>query len=160
MNPKKLKLCVLLVLGLGLPGLQAQYAILAAGSNASGIGGSISYSVGQVVYITMTGTNGSMAPGVQQPYEISVGLDEAKGITLSCSVYPNPVFDVLTLKVENFNHSTLTVSLYDMNGKVLENKKLEGDATSIDMGNLAPATYFLKVTDNNKEVKIFKIIKN
>lgn len=70
MRNKKLKLSALLLLGLGLTGLQAQESVNATGGNASGSGGSASYSVGQVVYTTNTGTNGTVAQGVQQPFEI------------------------------------------------------------------------------------------
>jgi hypothetical protein len=53
----------------------------------------------------------------------------------------------------------LSYQLYDMNGKLLQNRKVDGNETVITMGNLVPSTYFLKVTDNQKEVKTFKIIK-
>lgn len=159
MNPKMLLISVALLLG-GLAGLQAQEAILATGGNGSSIGGSVSFSIGLVAYNTNTGATGSTAQGVQQPFEIWVGLDEAKGISLSCSAYPNPATDFLTLRVDNSNYSTLTFFLYDMDGKLLKSNRLESDESIIAMGNLIPATYFLKVTDNNKEVKTFKIIKN
>jgi hypothetical protein len=162
MRYKKTILCALLLLGLGLTGLQAQEVIPATGGNASGSGGSMSYSVGQIVYTTNTGTTGSVAQGIQQPYEISVvtELEGAKGITLKCIVYPNPATDYVMLKVENYNTENLTYQLYDINGKLVENKKLDGNETSIVMSHLAATTYFLKVIDNNKEVKTFKIIKN
>jgi hypothetical protein len=84
MKYKKLILSALLLSGLGLTGLQAQEVIPAVGGNASGSGGSVSYSVGQVAYQTHTGTNGSVVEGVQQPYEISVltAIEEAKNINL------------------------------------------------------------------------------
>ena len=159
---KKLKLIAVFLLGLGLTDLQAQEAIPASGGNALGDGGLVSYSVGQLVYATSTGTNGSVAPGEQQPFEISVvtGIEEANGITLQCSAYPNPTIDFLTLKVDSDVKTQYIASLYDINGKLLESKKLDGNQTRIVMSNLVPATYFLKVTDNNKEVKSFKIIKN
>ncbi len=69
MRHKKLKLSAILLLGLGLTGLQAQTSVNATGGNASGSGGSASYSAGQVVYTTHTGANGSVAEGVQQPFE-------------------------------------------------------------------------------------------
>ncbi|MBN1414230.1 MAG: T9SS type A sorting domain-containing protein [Bacteroidales bacterium] len=162
MRYKTLKLYAVLWLGLGLTGLQAQEAIPASGGDVSGSGGSVSFSVGQVVYTTNTGTNGSAAQGVQQPFEISVvtGIEEARGINLSCLTYPNPATDYLTLKVENFNKENLSYQLFDVDGKLLENKKIEGNETSIIMINLIPASYFLKVIQDNKEVKTFKIIKN
>jgi hypothetical protein len=162
MQYKRLKLIAVLLLGFLLTGIQAQEASIVTGGNASGSGGSVSYSVGQVVYNTNTGLNGSVAQGVQQPYEISdiTGIEETKGITLQCTVYPNPTIDFLTLKVENYTTIGLTYQLYDVNGKLIESQKIAGNEASIVMSNLLPSTYFLKVTENNKEVKTFKIIKN
>ena len=162
MRHKRLKLSAVLLLGLGLTGLQAQTSINATGGDASGSGGSASYSVGQVVYTTNTGTNGTVAQGVQQPYEISVvtGLEQAKGINLSVSAYPNPTTDYLTLSIGEFDISNLSYQLYDMNGKLLQNAKITGNQTSIVMSNLVPANYFVKVIQGNKKVKTFKIIKN
>lgn len=162
MKYKKFKLCALLLFGLGLTVLQAQESSNATGGSASGSGGSATYSVGQVVYTTNTGTNGSVAQGVQQPFEISIatGVDEAQGISLMISAFPNPTTDYLTLKVENFQLSTLHYQLFDINGKLLRNEKLTSKHTIIAMSNLVPATYFLKVTETDKEVKTFKIIKN
>lgn len=162
MRHKRLKLSAVLLLGLGLTGLQAQTSVNATGSNASGSGGSVSYSVGQVVYTTNTGTNGTVAQGVQQPYEISVvtGIEEAKGINLSVTAYPNPTTDYLTLSIAEFEISNLSYQLYDMNGKLLQNAKITGNQTSIAMSNLVPATYFVKVLQESKVVKTFKIIKN
>jgi len=161
MRHKRLKLSAVLLLGLGLTGLQAQTSVNATGSNASGSGGTVAYSVGQVVYTTNTGTNGTVAQGVQQPFEISVvtGLKEAKGINLSVTAYPNPTIDYLTLEVKEFDLSNLRFQLYDMRGKLLQSEKITNNQTSIIMINLLPSTYFLKVIQGNKEVKTFKIIK-
>jgi hypothetical protein len=162
MRHKKLKLSAVLLLGLGVTGLHAQESVNTTGGNALGSGGSASYSVGQVVYTTNTGTNGSVVQGVQQPFDISVvtGIDEAKDIHLVVSAYPNPTTDYLTLKVENYDKENLSYQLFDLQGKLLENKKVTGNETSIVMSNLLPATYFVKVIQGNKEVKTFKIIKN
>jgi hypothetical protein len=169
MKHKNLKLSAVLLLGLGLTGLQAQTSVNATGGNASGSGGSVSYSVGQVVYTTNTGTNGSVAQGVQQPFEISVvtGLEEAKGINLSVTAYPNPTTDYLTLSIDastTLSIQSMSYQLYDMNGKLLQNEKITGNKTSIVMSNLVPANYFVKVVKTqglaSQEVKTFKIIKN
>ena len=167
MRYKKLKLSAVLLIGIGLTSLQAQEAIPASGGNASGSGGTVSYTVGQVVYTTNTGTNGSVAQGVQQPYEISVvsGIEQAKGINLECSAYPNPTTDFLTLKVENYDNKNLSYQLFDISGKLLKTEKLTGNEITISMANLVSATYFLKVVQtkhasSQQEIKTFKIIKN
>jgi hypothetical protein len=163
MTRKRLKLSIILLLGLGFtPGALAQEAKPASGGDASGSGGSVSYTVGQVLYTTNTGTKGSVAEGVQQPYEVSVlvGIEKVKDITLMCTVYPNPATDLLFLEIEIADNENLFFQLYDMLGKLLVSKKLVDIRTTIPMANLAPATYFLKVRNNQRVVKTFKIIKN
>ena len=165
MKFKKVKLGAFLLLGIGLTGLEAQEAIPAAGGNTSGSGGSVSYSVGQVVYTTSTGTNGSVAQGVQQPYEISVvtGIEEAIGINLMVSAYPNPTTDFLNLKVDastTLSIQSMSYQLFDISGKLLENKKLTGNETQIDLNGFISSTYFVKVLENNQLIKNFKIVKN
>jgi hypothetical protein len=163
MRHLQLKFGAILFFALGLTGIQAQEVITTSGGNASvSDQGSVSWSVGQVVYTTYTGTTGSVAQGVQQSFEISVvsGIEEARDIDLFFSAYPNPATDYLILRTDNFEVSNLSYQLYDNNGKLLEREILSGNETIIDMNNFVPATYFLKVTGNNKEVKTFKIIKD
>jgi Secretion system C-terminal sorting domain len=161
MRHKKLKLTAILFIGLGLTELQAQEAKITAGGNVSGSGGTVSYSVGQVVYTTLTGTGGSVQQGVQQAYEIATLsiFEETSGIILNYSVYPNPAIDYLILKVENYDKENLAFQLFDVNGKLLDSKILTESETIIDMNNHVPSIYFLKIIDSQKDLKTFKIIK-
>ncbi len=138
-----------------------QEAVVASGKTVSSTAGSVSYSVGQVVYTTIVGDNGSVNQGVQQPYEIFVvtAIPDASGIDLKLSAYPNPVRDNLTLKVSDYESDNLYYRLFDMNGKLLKMKKVTDPQTQIIMQDLKPAVYFLKIIDKNKEIKTFKIIK-
>jgi hypothetical protein len=78
--------------GFGLSLLKAQEAVPAAGGTITGSSGSVSYTLGQVSYRTVSGTSGTVSQGVQQPYVISVisEVPEASEISLDCSVSPNP----------------------------------------------------------------------
>jgi len=163
MKKNKLKLGVVALLFLGLSNLQAQQATTTAGGEASGSGGSASYTVGQVVYTSNVGTNGnSVTEGVQQPYEISVvtGIKEAKDINLSVSAYPNPTTNYLTVKVENYETTHLQYQVFDINGNLLQKIKCTGNQTSINIQDYPAANYFVKVLDSEKAIKTFKIIKN
>jgi hypothetical protein len=167
MKFKKIKLCAILILATGLAELKAQEAIPATGGNASGTGGSATYTVGQVVYTYDSGFSGSVAQGVQQPYEISVvsGLEDGKDISLKCNVYPNPATDFLVLSVESDPQSKYIASLFDINDKLLRNYQIESNETKIDLRNFATAVYFLKIVRTTKstsvkEITTFKIIKN
>jgi len=163
---KKLSFLFIILLNLwAVPtGLQAQQiysSVAASGGNASGAGGSVSYSVGQTFYVTAFGTNGSVSQGVQQPYEISVitGIDDIFGIDLNFSVYPNPTSGMLTLKVENDELNDFSYELFDISGRKIRIEKLMDRETRIDMADLNSSTYILRVIKANKEVKSFKIIK-
>ena len=123
----------------------------------------MSYTIGQMLYQTYSGNTGSVAQGVQQPFEISdrrVGIHEAKDISLAVSAYPNPATDHLILKADNIDLSELTFELIDLNGRILKNGRITSNETIIDMNDLAPSGYFLHVKQREAAVKVFSIIKN
>jgi len=142
--------------------LYAQEAIPATGGEASGAGGNVSYTVGQVLYNTYTGPSNSEAQGVQQPYEISivVGIEVPQGIQLHCKVFPNPSTSYLQLEIENYDMKDLQYQLFDITGKLLQRQAVRSSSTVIDMQQYATATYLLHVIDGGNTVQTFKIIKN
>jgi hypothetical protein len=138
----------------------SQQAISTAGGEATGTGGTVNYTVGQITYHHF-GENGSLlAQGIQQPYEILIysGID-ISGINLHISVYPNPVQQHLKLTVTDQNTDQMSYQIYDLNGRLLAKKMLDGTETNIRMDLLAPSVYYLQVHDQDMEIKTFKIIK-
>jgi hypothetical protein len=158
---KTRKCCLLLLCGVGLTTANAQSGIHSSGNNLSGAGGSVSYSVGQVFYTTNTGSTGTVAQGVQQPFEIQVVLGvEQFEIKLNAKVYPNPTTDVLNLSVGNTETVGLSYQLFDFSGRLLADSKIENEETAIQMSRYPRANYLLSVIQDNKTIKTFKIIKN
>lgn len=159
MKHKKIKLSVLL-LSIGIS-VQAQQATTATGGAASGSGGTVAYSVGQVVYTTNTDASGTVSQGVQQAYEIfTVGIKETE-LNISLSVFPNPTSDNLTLQISDYNDEKLSYHLFDMQGKLLNNGQVTAQQTHINTSSLPSATYFIHIVNQeNKKVQSFKIIKN
>ncbi len=72
MNLKITILSILSLYGLCNYSLLGQETITSAGGNTTGSAGSVSYTVGQIIFSTFSGANGSVIQGVQQPYEISI----------------------------------------------------------------------------------------
>lgn len=142
--------------------IMAQNTIPATGGNANGTGGSSSYTIGQIVYSTLSETTGSVIQGVQQPYEMSVvtAIQNTEGIILECLVYPNPTRGQVKLVVRTKEFENLRFQLYDLNGILIQNKEIDSEETEILMNSILPSTYFLKVLSGNNEIKTFKIIKN
>ena len=172
MKKKHTKLGLAFLFGLGLTTIHAQQAVMTVGGTASGSGGRATYSVGQTMYTTTASGTGSVAEGVQQPYEISIvtSLEENAGKELQLSTYPNPASDQLTLTTGD-DPEQLSYQLFDMQGKLLakildmqeklkKKKKINAKQTLIKMGSYAPGSYLIKISDGDATVKTFKIIKN
>tara|TARA_B110001450_G_C17512756_1_gene437107 strand:- start:142 stop:615 length:474 start_codon:yes stop_codon:yes gene_type:complete len=141
--------------------LSAQDIVSVSGGEASGIGGSFSYTVGQVFYSTIISSTGSVSQGLQQSIELfTLSNSELTSLTLKAVTYPNPTSDYLVLAISDGNITNLTYVLYDINGRALAQGKCIQSNTQIDMQSLAIGTYVLKVNKNSQEIKTFKIIKN
>ncbi|AUC75683.1 T9SS type A sorting domain-containing protein [Olleya sp. Bg11-27] len=139
--------------------IYSQEAILGSGGDAAGAGGSSSYSVGQLVYTTITG-DGTVAQGVQQSIELfTLSNPELTTVKLSAVTYPNPTSDYVVLAIRDINLSDLSYALYDIQGRTVLKGLVSEETTQITMQDLEVATYILKLNQNNKELKSFKIIK-
>jgi hypothetical protein len=139
---------------------QAQESANASGGNATGNGGTVAYSVGQVVYTTNTGITGSVAQGVQQTYVIlNLGINET-AMNMTLTAFPNPTAENLTLQISDYNNEKLAYQLFDMQGKLVSNGQIVAQQTFINMNSLPTATYFVYVVNQeNQKVQSFKIVK-
>ena len=140
--------------------LSAQQAIVTTGGDAESSTGSISYSIGQVLYHTQNSANYSEGQGVQQPFEISVlsainFLDNS----LKLSLFPNPTSDFLILQIDEIPKD-LVMQLFDSNGTLLDDLKINSNQTDIPTSHLLPGIYFLKMTGNDKLIQTYKVIKH
>ena len=153
---------LLFILSLIFQVLPAQNVILTSSNDASGNQGSVGYSVGQIFYLTKSGTGGNVFEGIQQPFEISdiTGIDDETGITLECIMYPNPAVSFVNLKIESREFNNLVCHLFHTNGRLLKSMEIKDEETRVPLDDLSPGTYFLSVSENNKSLKIFRIIKN
>jgi len=160
MKNKKHLLNLLLAFGLGISSGYAQESSNASGGDASGSGGTVAYSIGQVSYSYISGSNGNISEGVEQPYEIfSVGVTETV-LDIELSVFPNPTVASLTLQIGDYNNQKLEYQLFDLQGKVVERKQITANQVQIETSTLSAATYFLNIYQDNKQIQSFKIIKN
>ena len=156
-----MKLIILTVTFLLSISLHAQEGFSTSGGQALGTAGSSSYTVGQTVYDTYTGSTGSVAQGVQQTYDIVALLGaEITAIKLELMAYPNPSQETLTLKINNYKNESLTYQLYDLQGKLWDSQSLKGAQTQLEMKDLAVGTYLLSIQDEETLIKTFRIIKN
>lgn len=158
----KKKLLIWTVVTLAVTQLQAQQAqqsLHGSGGNASGAGGTSSYSVGQIIYTTNSSTSGSVAQGVQQAVEVMLGIEETE-INVQLNLFPNPTTSLLHLTFGVYDITGVTYTITNLNGKELITSKKVDQQTTIDVSNLSAAMYLVTISKNGKPVKVYKIIKN
>ena len=137
-----------------------QTSVVASGGSVSNNSGSISYSIGQVAYQSVSNTSGSVSQGVQHAFEISTLSLEENKFNFTLNAFPNPTTENLNLRVGNYKQEKLAYKLIDLEGKVISEASMLSEETTIDMKQLPVATYFVEVHNEGKKVQTFKIIKN
>ena len=140
---------------------KAQAVSLASGGNATGSGGTISFSVGQVADIKATGTNGSVGAGIQQPYEIFIitGIKNNQ-LNITNKLFPNPTTDFITLDIKDADIKDLFYTLTDINGKTLIQQNIANSSTNISMVDFSTGVYFLNISNKDNQIQSYKILKN
>ena len=121
---------------------------------------SVSYSIGEVYYNITSNANSVITQGIQQPYEIYLisGIGNEKDVML-ITAFPNPTSTVLKLLIQDIKLDGLNYKLYDLLGKEILSGDIQKNQTELDLNNLMPAVYFIKVFRYNSNLKYFKIIK-
>lgn len=156
----KMTMMTFLFFGVFTSTTHAQQSINAAGGDATGSGGSVSFSVGQIDYLCLEGSGGSVTQGVQQFNEVLQNLsDNQINMNVEMVIYPNPTIDLVNLQIENYDLDNLSYALFDLQGRQIATNKITKNETQIQMNNLASAVYLLTVRDKNNLLKTFKIIK-
>jgi hypothetical protein len=159
---QKLKIFLMLLLLLQcIPKMQAQKGIVSSGGNATGTGGNVSYSIGQMDYITENGAGGIATQGVQQPFEIFTLTLPEQSANFTATLFPNPTATSVILSLDFLKEgSNLEYELTDVTGKIIVNNRIYANETIIDVERYAQACYFVNILVANKRVKTFKLLKN
>ena len=77
--------------------------------------------------------------------ELNLGLS-SENASLSISVYPNPVANILT--IENINPSIQAYTIVDISGNIIQAGFIEKSKQIIDVSHLPGAAYCIKINDN------------
>lgn len=141
---------------------KSQNGFLTTGSDILSNGGSVSYSMGQILDSDYSSNYGTESQGLQQPYEIyfSTSMEELSLTDLICNIFPNPVTNNLILKVENSDFRDIYFEIYNSKSELVKKSEwISNSETLIDFQEFPASVYFLSIIENGISVKIFKIIK-
>ena len=168
MKHKRLKSSFVLLLGLGLTGLQAQtmYVNESSGTQTAYVLSNIqkmSFSSGN---LTVTKTDNSSNVYALSDIrhlnfsDTTSGLNEpltAQNQILS--VYPNPISDILNINLTGIGRGEGTLSILNFEGKTLLSRQVNNEGIlSLDISHLPTGIYLCRYS-NATEKKTVKIIK-
>lgn len=147
-----------------------QYTVsVAANNNAWGsVSGGGTYTDGSTVTITATAYSGyhfvrwndgntanprTITVTANVTYTAFFEADQQQGIdevqNSEFEIYPNPASTSVTLALEGFE-GVVYVDVVDMNGCVIANHEIRSSSFVIDVADMAPGTYFLRVTSGTQ----------
>ena len=169
MRHKRLKLCALLLLGLGLTSLQAQtlYVRQNTGSQtaiALDVVQKITFSTGN---LNVRKTDNSFVSYVLSGLRYLTFKDFSTAINeqqfqignANLRIYPNPVIGVLSIDLTNTNNEEGNICVLGFDGKVLQTQMVQSrGVVTINLSHLSQGIYFLRYSGAD-EIKIVKIIK-
>jgi len=132
-----------------------------SGDYFTGTNATLSWTIGESVIETYSGSNAIITQGFQQSSYSVTSIEEAPDNEYQISVYPNPASRTLTLSVGvDEMPEIISAEIIDLQGKVLFHQEIKENTTQIDLNHFASSTYFLKITGKDgKLLKSFRIQK-
>jgi hypothetical protein len=139
---------------------QLRQVVAASGGSGKNEETVIEWTLGEPVIANLSADSIILTQGFQQPSLVVTAIKTTDGLPYTVEAYPNPTENLLLIELDNTEVRDFQYLLYDINGKVLEQKKLESDITAINMDNYPAGVYLLKVIQLEKEIKTFEIVKH
>ena len=137
--------------------VHAQQAVVPAGADAGGAGGSMSWTLGQIDPISTTSAGGTVAQGVQQPMEflvLALSPDAAAPVIVAM---PNPAHEGITLQLDDATATFYRV--LDATGREVISGRSTGSSTYIPTATWSAATYHIQLLRNGTHMATVRVIK-
>jgi hypothetical protein len=139
--------------------VSAQEVVSSNGDSKSAAGYEVSWTVGEAVIATMIGSTNTLTQGFQQTRLTVTAVTDLLYPGLEIKVFPNPTQEFITIRFSEYIEDT-RYSLYDLRGKLIENKLINAADTEINLKKYASGQYILKLTNKSRQaIQTFQIIK-
>ncbi len=95
---------------------------------------------------------------------LDVGVIEFSSKNFSALIYPNPIHQTETLEYTLTKNESLTIALYDVNGKLIRNfisyeQRMAGEhKETLNIGELSSGNYFLTISNGSQKMTV-KMVK-
>jgi hypothetical protein len=143
----------------------APQSVNSAGTKMTQANGSLSFTVGELVVLSQTDSDGNTLGGgfTAGATLTTLSIQETDAAVLDVSVFPNPTSDLVNIRINHSSIEQVVVSITDLQGKEVYNGKYAGisNVIGINTASYATGTYFLFLKNlNNQVLGTYQIIKN
>ena len=130
--------------------------VASSGSEGTSESYHMAWTLGETVVGTLSAEDLMLSQGFHQG-ELIVTSIEVNMPGQQLLAYPDPARDIVYLQADN--PEGMRYMIFDMNGRLIRNEPLTGKITEVMVSDLQPSTYFIKLTEGQREVQTFKIVK-
>lgn len=139
--------------------LKAQEVVSSGGKTQTEADYELSWTVGEAVIATVSDNSNTLTQGFHQSKLTVTAIDELPFTDIGLNVYPNPTQDFVNIHFSKLIGQP-AYSLFDLNGKLLEQKNITSNDIKLNVSQLAEGSYLLKLSGENRQpLQTFKIIK-
>ena len=120
---------------------------------------SLDYTIGEVVteFGEDTLNNVHLTQGFQQTMLAIVSVEEHVQ-DIEIDVYPNPAVDYLNVSIPTLQED-MQFALFDMQGKLIEQQKINNQAFTIGFSNMSTGNYLLVFSNKDQRIKTLQVQK-
>ena len=136
----------------------AQKVVSANGGTATAAGTQVSWTIGEPITATVSDGTTTLTQGFQQSKLTVTAINDIQVAGVEIKVYPNPTSDFVTIHFSKVMEKP-TYLLFDLSGRLIQQKKIESTDAKVDMTQFAGGSYILKVNSGQQPLQTFKIVK-
>ncbi|NOZ36313.1 MAG: T9SS type A sorting domain-containing protein [Chlorobi bacterium] len=146
-----------LILLISATASNAQEIITSGGDFFKNSSISISWTLGETITETISDGTNILTQGFQQSKLSATEIFSVNSDNYLITIFPNPAENIINIKINT--PENLQYQFLDINGRILKEATITNVNTEIKVNNLPVSVYFLKIYNNNRIIKTYKIIK-
>ena len=121
---------------------------------------SLDYTIGEVVteFGQDSANRNHLTQGFQQTMLAIVSVEEHVQ-DIEIDVYPNPAVDYLNVSIPTLQED-MQFALFDMQGKLIEQQKINSEAFTIGFSSMSTGNYLLVFSNKDQRIKTLQVQKS
>ena len=131
---------------------QDLYLVGASGTTTEDTGGSISWSLGDLVISTASSSVNDITQGFQQGNIYVTGIEDLREAQIS--IYPNPAAEFVNIQSDE----AIRVSMYDISGRLVGSWYFTDTQNQINVSDFSRGTYNLVIESGNNKPYVTKLV--